>query len=609
MATQVAQQSVELTQLVGVWERRRRLQRTLFWLPVSLLPGLLIGIVLALIAFSRPILASEQIAILSAALVSTGALTLVGLIWLRPRPPLVAARDFDLLFDLDERVSTALELLEGRIHAGDELTTRQLDDAHRQAQRVQPDEKIPLRWNRRGWLAVALGLVLLALLLLLPNPQTPATAQNTAQQAAIAEAEENLRQITQDIASNPTLDEQSREQVLQELNRTQEVLNEDSISPEEAFASLSDSEAQLQEQAERMQQSADQQRAALEQAANELRQASQQTEQTQQQQMQQQGSAEGQQDAAGEIQELSEQLSQMSESQRQEFADALEAAADALEATNPEAAQALRDAAEALRNNDIQAAQEALSEAAQQMQQQQQQTQAQQQSAEQMQQQAQQVQQSAQQIAQSGQQMQTQQQQSAEQMQQAQQAAQQQGQQGQGEEGEQGEQGQQGQEGQQGQQAMQGEQGQQSQQAMQGEQTGEQIGSQPSDESGIGGGAGDAQGDAGAEETTRGGNQQASIDNNPDGEGEGQFSEVYAPRRIGGEGEDSLVLEPDASDVPMQEGEFSENPAGQSLVPYNQVFSDYSNAATRALESDYIPLGMRDVVRDYFSSLEPGQRR
>jgi hypothetical protein len=42
-------------------------------------------------------------------------------------------------------------------------------------------------------------------------------------------------------------------------------------------------------------------------------------------------------------------------------------------------------------------------------------------------------------------------------------------------------------------------------------------------------------------------------------------------------------------------------------VPYNQVFSDYSNAANEAMESDYIPLSLRDVVRDYFASLEPGQ--
>ena len=42
-------------------------------------------------------------------------------------------------------------------------------------------------------------------------------------------------------------------------------------------------------------------------------------------------------------------------------------------------------------------------------------------------------------------------------------------------------------------------------------------------------------------------------------------------------------------------------------MPWNQIFGDYRDAASRALESDYIPLGLRDVVHDYFSGLEPGQ--
>jgi hypothetical protein len=89
--------------------------------------------------------------------------------------------------------------------------------------------------------------------------------------------------------------------------------------------------------------------------------------------------------------------------------------------------------------------------------------------------------------------------------------------------------------------------------------------------------------------------------------GEEEFEPIYDPRRIGGQGDEQMVLEPDAGNVPVQEGEFAQNPTGDVTVPYNQVFSDYRDAANRALESDYIPLGMRDVVRDYFSSLEPGQ--
>ena len=98
-----------------------------------------------------------------------------------------------------------------------------------------------------------------------------------------------------------------------------------------------------------------------------------------------------------------------------------------------------------------------------------------------------------------------------------------------------------------------------------------------------------------------------STSNNPDGQGEREFAPVFAPRRLGGEpGDDQMILEPDGSNSPVIEGEFAENPAGESLVPYNEVFADYANSANRALESDYIPLGLRDVVRDYFTALEPG---
>ena len=72
-------------------------------------------------------------------------------------------------------------------------------------------------------------------------------------------------------------------------------------------------------------------------------------------------------------------------------------------------------------------------------------------------------------------------------------------------------------------------------------------------------------------------------------------------------GEDEIILEPDGSSAPVVEGEFAQNPDGQSQVPYNQVYDSYVGDVNRALDSDYIPLGLRDVVRDYYSSLEPGQ--
>lgn len=95
--------------------------------------------------------------------------------------------------------------------------------------------------------------------------------------------------------------------------------------------------------------------------------------------------------------------------------------------------------------------------------------------------------------------------------------------------------------------------------------------------------------------------------NDPDGLGQREFAPVYAPRRIGASQGPELYLENDPGDSPLMEGDFAPNPSGEALVPWNEIYGDYLDAASRALESDYIPLGLRDVVHDYFSALEPGR--
>jgi hypothetical protein len=58
-------------------------------------------------------------------------------------------------------------------------------------------------------------------------------------------------------------------------------------------------------------------------------------------------------------------------------------------------------------------------------------------------------------------------------------------------------------------------------------------------------------------------------------------------------------------DQPLGETDFNEAFEGDSTVPYNQVFRDYERAMQDALDSDYIPIGVKDIIRSYFSSLEP----
>ena len=42
-----------------------------------------------------------------------------------------------------------------------------------------------------------------------------------------------------------------------------------------------------------------------------------------------------------------------------------------------------------------------------------------------------------------------------------------------------------------------------------------------------------------------------------------------------------------------------------SLVPYEEVYPEYSESASEALDRGYIPPHLKDYVRDYFSQLEP----
>jgi hypothetical protein len=45
--------------------------------------------------------------------------------------------------------------------------------------------------------------------------------------------------------------------------------------------------------------------------------------------------------------------------------------------------------------------------------------------------------------------------------------------------------------------------------------------------------------------------------------------------------------------------------ARQALVPYQEVYRSYVDAANQAIEQSYIPPALKEYVRAYFSELEP----
>lgn len=106
------------------------------------------------------------------------------------------------------------------------------------------------------------------------------------------------------------------------------------------------------------------------------------------------------------------------------------------------------------------------------------------------------------------------------------------------------------------------------------------------------------------------GQQPGEVSNAPGDDDMRDYTPIYVPQRIG----DSDSENPEVSlsgSVNDDQGEtitqtdFNESFGGESRVPYNRVFQQYQREAQRALESDYIPIGVRDIIRAYFSSLEP----
>jgi hypothetical protein len=237
-------------------------------------------------------------------------------------------------------------------------------------------------------------------------------------------------------------------------------------------------------------------------------------------------------------------LSQMSAEELQKLPAQLESMANALASTNPQLAEQLMDAAQAIRSGDMASAQQAMASAASKM-------------------------------AQAGQQI------AASQM--ASQAAGQL-QQGAG-------------------QVLAAGGGQSSQANASTPGQGSQQSSQNNSGSGSGSGSGSAP------QSNQSGSEAGSSpiqQNNGAGDGgESAYQQIYAPSLLGGAGGDMLGIPTSGEDGEVIGTSPTTANAGQSLVPYTEVYSQYNQFNRRAIENGGVPAQFMDLVRSYFSSLQP----
>lgn len=576
--------ATELERIVDSWERRyewRQLSRSL---PRSLMAALALGLLLGLVGYFRFRLSAQELAVIGLGLCAIGGLLNLLYTLVFPRPLPVRAKYFDLEFGLQERVSTAFELMSGRIQTHPEIEARQIEEALASARAIDANAEIDLDF-RKGELAalLILALALVGMLMLPALLGEDFQAQSTA--AAVEEAQEELRESIETVAKDTGLDDVDRQDLLEALEVALERLEEEEISEEEAFAAMSHLKSRLEDMEHRLEDTIELDQSALEAGLEALENfippsATQSENPDAGADM---PNAERLEALSQGLEELAQEAAGMSSEERRDAADALNQAAEDMAGMDSQTAERMQDMAEALQNGDDPRMQEALS-AAQDSLDQEQARQRQNQEAQQLlQQQSERAEAAADSIAR-----------------------------------------QQSQEGQPQRQSESGESGQRaSQQGSQQEADARMAANQGSQEAQrnrpgnegqqrsqnsrtSGAGAGDSEPSNQSLPGSAGEDQGADPNNNPSGERQIEYEALYSPSGISGGGQNEMRLRTDANDTAIAEGDFDDNPIGESRVSYDTVFSEYQTAANRALESDYVPLGLRDVVREYFTSLEPG---
>ena len=345
----------DLSHSLDLWTRRLRLQRAFTWSLRGWILGLVLSLAIGAVGLYRAkLLQNEFLTLIITFSLATP--LLVGLTaYLWRISPLDAARRFDILFHLEERVSTAFELNQHPEHIPPELLTRQLEDAVSSARSVEPSRELPLRLQLREGLFALVFIALIGLVWVRGETWFKAAQQASAVQEAVAEQSTKIEEIIKQINANETLTDEQKQALTEPLKQAQQSLQNN--------PSLENSVSVLTSTGEKLQSLSDPQSQAV----------SQNLKETGKELAQQNGSpleSVGEDLAQGDVISAASKLgnidlNSLSSSEQGQLASQLTQMADALQSTNPQLASRLNQAAQALQNGDTASAQQALSDAAQ----------------------------------------------------------------------------------------------------------------------------------------------------------------------------------------------------------------------------------------------------
>ncbi len=581
----------ELKRLLGRFRRRRLLIEVWAGVAAALAVWGAVGTALAAVNLVIPGLSSAQvrlagILLLGPMLAGLG-VYLARLGW----HDLRIARLVDLSAGLKDRLTTAVELVQGRIRSP--FADRQVADALTRGSEIPPARVFPWRWHPVRWAAAAVLLALFFWLTLQTNPRDRILAREAEARQAIAAVQANVEQLKNELGDtqNPSPELQQAREQLERLSRE---LAEAGPNREQAMARLGEAEQNLAGQLSPRTQA---ERFGLDRLARELERSGQAP-----------GAGEqfrqgDRQAPARALENIADRLGDVSAGDREALAQALERAAQTLQGINPALAQRLQQAADALRRGDLEAARQALDEAARLAGEMGQRVEGQERLArvvDRLEAERQQLAGQAGALARA----------QGQQAQPGSQAGQgQPTQSGQGNRGEaaQGNQAGQGDQAGQGNQPGQGGQGAQGQSGPGGQGAG-------SNQPGTGAGfSGQTSGDVAGTTAPRSEGGVATgggrpLTDRPGTTGTGELDAVYAPtQRLGSQGQTSFIPgQQSAGPVERQQGDGPVE-LGQMMVPYQEVIGQYQTAAGRALDSGYVPGPLKDLVKAYFDSLSQGR--
>ncbi len=530
------------------WRRWLSLAQAARWGMRGAAGALGLGLAASLIGIQRQVLLPEGYLRLQAYLFTIGAsvAALLGLLW--PRSLHRSARLFDRRFGLRERISTAVELAAAGWPGAGEMALWQLNDTLQVCQQVNFRAGRRLRVSPRD-LALAALMILVALAPLKYGREAFDTAvRQAAFKRNVAAETARIEALQQQIAGAERLEPERRSDLLQTLQNLETQFDRTS-SVEQALAELAGGENELRSLADSSEIDVG---ARLREAGERLAQGPDQ------------GLAEfGRHLQRGDFQAAAEALDQMelrTATQDEALAQAgeLETAAETVEWANPQLAESLRSAASALRQGDPARAEAALAEGARSL-------------AEAGQQilQAELAAQAANEIAAAQERL----------MQSSQDSLQ---------------------------SAAGAWQGQGDGQVGQGQAIGAEGGESGQAQGQAAGGAGQGDFQSQAASSAEAGPQPISQDNLPGDGGELPYQPVQPPTLLGADGGQLVTLPGSGDPGELILGAASQPiGAGDTQVPFLQVYHQYEAYARRAINNLRPPTYFEALVRDYFSSLAP----